>query len=250
VQKPAFSFSAFSRTLVLLSCAGFGLGAAAQSSTPATSSPDPWVAEPAVPKNPAGYGESVRVAQYGTPSGSTMNASTGSSRDDSYSLLPYTRRGYVGINLGQPDFRQSCGTGVYGCDNPDLGVSVYTGGLFNDWMGMELGYMHTGNADRAGGSTRARGVSLSLVGRVPMGAVNVFAKGGAIYAQTKVSSGLLSDVSPGKRRGWGASYGAGIGFDLMPTSGVVLEWTRNEMRFPGTDREDVDMVSLGYVHRF
>lgn len=194
-----------------------------------------------------GSGGAVRVAQAGTSSGSGSSYA----RDDGYSLLPYTRRGYFGINLGKPEFNTSCGTGLYSCDDPSTGVSIYTGGLFNDWVGMELGYMNTGKADRAGGSTRAQGVNVSLVLRAPLGPFNVFAKGGAIYGQTQVSSELLSGVSDGKRRGWGASYGAGVGFDFTPSSGVVLEWSRNEFRFPGRDgRDEVDTTSLGYVHRF
>jgi hypothetical protein len=130
-------------------------------------------------------------------------------------------------------------------------MSVYTGGLVNEWFGVELGYMNTGKAHRAGGDTSAQGVNMSLVARAPMGPVNVFAKGGAIYAQTKVSSDGLSGVPSGKHSGWGGIYGAGVGFDFTPTSGVVLEWSRSELRFPGIDsRQNVDTTSVGYVHRF
>jgi hypothetical protein len=128
---------------------------------------------------------------------------------------------------------------------------VYTGGLFNEWLGMELGYTHTGSAERAGGMTRAQGINVSLVARAPLGAFNVFAKGGAIYGETSVSTGPLSDVTAGKRRGWGGTYGAGVGFDFTPTSGVALEWTRREFLFPGNGgRQNADITSLGYVHRF
>jgi hypothetical protein len=84
-----------------------------------------------------------------------------------------------------------------------------------------------------------------------MGPVNIFAKGGAIYAQTKVSSDVLSGVPSGKHSGWGGIYGAGVGFDFTPSSGVVLEWSRSELRFPGiSDRQNVDTTSVGYIHRF
>lgn len=193
----------------------------------------------------SGDTDPVRTAQASTAYGS------GYASGDGYSLLPYTRRGYFGISVGRPDFKNGCGTGLYGCDNPNVGVSVYTGGLFNEWLGMELGYMNTGKADRAGGRTSAQGVSVSLVARAPMGAFNVFAKGGAIYGQTNVSSGLLSGIAEGQRRGWGGTYGAGVGYDFTPASGVVLEWARHEFRFPGDGgRQDVDTTSVGYVHRF
>lgn len=206
---------------------------------------------PAVASPGIGYGygsaSPVRVAQ----ASSSTSSSNAYARDDAYSLLPYTRRGYFGINLGRADFKTSCGTGLFSCDNPKTGVNIYTGGLFNDWVGMEIGYMNTGKADRAGGSTRAEGINVSAVLRAPLGQFNVFAKGGAMYGQTKVSSSLLSGVPEGKRRGWGPVYGGGVGFDFTPTSGLVLEWSRAEMKFPGGGgREDVDTTSLGYVHRF
>lgn len=191
----------------------------------------------------------VRVAQAGTAS--TTTRSSYATGNDAYSLLPGTRRGYFGIHLGQADIKTSCGTGLYECDKPKTAVGLYTGGLFNDWVGMEIGYMNTGKADRAGGTTRAEGINVSAVLRAPLGQFNVFAKGGAIYGQTKVSSALLSGVPEGKRRGWGPVYGGGVGFDFTPTSGLVLEWSRAELKFPGSDgRQDVDTTSLGYVHRF
>jgi OmpA-OmpF porin, OOP family len=188
------------------------------------------------------------------------NARTGSStaasgsaygRDGAYSLLPYTRRGYAGINLGRPEFKVGCGSGGYGCDDPDVSGYFYTGGLFNDWVGLEVGYLNTGRAERAGGRTRSEGLNVNLVARAPIGAFNVFAKAGGLYGQTRVSTGLLSDVPSGKRRGWGGSYGAGVGFDFTPSSGVVLEWNRYQFLMPGRDgREDVDITSVGYVYRF
>ena len=169
---------------------------------------------------------------------------------DAYSLIPYTRRGYVGLNLGKAEYDLACGSGGYACEDSELSGYVYTGGMFNDWFGTEIGYINTGKAERSGGRTRAQGVNVSLVARAPLGPVNLFAKVGALYGETRVSSGFLSNVQEGKDRGWGASYGAGVGFDFTPTSGVVLEWSRNEFRFPGAGRQDVDSTSVGYVHRF
>jgi hypothetical protein len=230
---------------VLLAGALGGLSLAALAQAPVDRN-----AVPGVSSGPAGNGlradEPVRMAQS-----SSSSAPSGFARSDGYSLLPYTRKGYVGINVGRSSFKNGCGNGLYGCDNPDVGMSVYTGGLVNEWFGVELGYMHTGTAHRAGGDTSAQGVNMSLVARAPMGPVNVFAKGGAVYAQTKVSTGVLSDVPSGKRSGFGGIYGAGVGYDFTPVSGVVLEWSRSELRFPGVDdRQSVDTASVGYVHRF
>jgi OmpA-OmpF porin, OOP family len=186
--------------------------------------------------------QSTQTAQA---SGSTLGA-----RDDAYSLLPYTRRGYAGINLGRPDIALPCGSGGYDCSKPDVGVHIYTGGLFNDFFGMEVGYLNSGRAARAGGRTWAHGLNVSALLRAQSGAFNVFAKAGATYGQARVSVGPASDQPSGKGRGWGGSYGLGLGYDFRPDAGIVLEWSRHELRFPGTGRRDLDMTSVGYVHRF
>ena len=97
-----------------------------------------------------GYGVGdapMRTAQANT--GRTMGSMAYGAGGDAYSLLPYTRRGYVGINLGKPEFDLACGSGGYNCGDPSVAGYVYTGGLFTDWIGVELGYLHTSNADRA-----------------------------------------------------------------------------------------------------
>ncbi len=182
-------------------------------------------------------------------SGSGMRASASAS-NHGYSILPYTRSGYVGINLGKPEWSQGCVTG-FGCGDADVVGSIYTGGLINDVIGAELGYINAGPADRNGGRTRAQGVNLSLVARVPVGGFNAYAKLGALYGQTRVSAAFASGVATGRETGWGASYALGAGYDFTPQMGVVLEWSRHEFRFPGAGgKQDLDSVSLGLVRRF
>lgn len=212
---------------------------------------DPSPGSTSGPTNPSGT-PTVQGNPATSPGMSTMGGmGRGWNRGDGYSLLPYTRRGYIGLNLGKPEFNSGCGTPLlFNCEDPDVGGYLYTGGLINDWFGAEVGYLYTGDADRAGGRTSAQGLNLSLVLRAPLGAFNLFAKGGAMYAQTRVSADLLSGVTDGKRRDWAGTYGVGAGFDFTPNAGVVLEWSRYRLRFPGGERNDVDMTSLGYVHRF
>ncbi|MBK9133501.1 MAG: outer membrane beta-barrel protein [Betaproteobacteria bacterium] len=169
-----------------------------------------------------------------------------------WSLLPGTQSGYVGINVGKPDFDDvGCGSAAFPCSDPDARFHVYTGGLINGWLGAEIGYVYEGRADRGGGDVRAEGLNLSAVARLPIGAFNAFAKGGVTYGRVRVSADPASLVPTGSRRGWGPSYGAGVGWDFSPSSGLVLEWARHEYRFPGAGgRTDIDSMSLGYVHRF
>src|SRR5512133_1299548 len=80
----------------------------------------------------------------------TSPSATDAAYGNRYSMLPYTRSGYVGINLGSSDYDTPCGS-VGGCDNTDLAGKIYTGGMINRYLGVELGYLHMGEADRAGG---------------------------------------------------------------------------------------------------
>lgn len=168
-----------------------------------------------------------------------------------YSLLPYTKRGYVGLNLGKSDYGGlSCGVGGFTCDDGDVAGTVYTGGMFNDWLGLELGYLHMGRAERAGGRTEAQGLNVSLLARLPLQQFSVFAKGGTTYGRTKVTADPLALVPTGKDSGWGASYGAGVGLDVTPAASVVLEWARHDFHFAGTGKQDVSLTSLGLKYRF
>lgn len=208
--------------------------------------------DPSAPTSQTGTAAAAPTPEPRPMASTTMPAGSRLSDSEGYSMLPYTTRGYVGVNLGQTRFDTACGTGTYTCDRySDLSAAVTVGGLFNDWLGVELGYLYSGHADRSGGRTRAEGVGASLVLRAAWGPMNVFAKGGGLYGQTRVSAGALSDVATGKRRSWAPTWGAGLGYDFTPHHGVVLEWSSARLRFPGaSDRRAVDNTSLGYVYRF
>lgn len=197
------------------------------------------------------------AATNGSANGSANGSSTQSgwmgrpmySRGEgNYSIIPYSTQGYVGVNAGQPKYDTPCVEGFV-CNNRTTSYKLYTGGMFTPFLGGELAYVNMGRAQRAGGRTEAHGINLSLVGRMPVGAVNLFAKAGATYGRTKVGGDDLL-VTTGTDKGWGGSYGLGVGFDVTRASSIVLEWERHDFRFRGLGREHVDSTSLGYVHRF
>ncbi|MBI5721175.1 MAG: outer membrane beta-barrel protein [Burkholderiales bacterium] len=179
-----------------------------------------------------------------------LDARAQSSPSSGSSLLPWAQQGYVGINVGKPELGNDCGLGGFGCDDGDASVHLYTGAMFNQWLGLEVGYLNFGRAERAGGRTRAQGINLSAVARVPVGPVNLFAKGGGTYSRTEVTANALSGVPTGKASGWGAAYGGGVGYDFGRNSSVVLEYTRQDFEFAGVGRKAANATSLGYVYRF
>lgn len=182
--------------------------------------------------------------------GGTGLSRSAASGSDGYSLVPYTSGGYFGLNVGRPKYDTGCGTPGFECDDGDTSVRVYTGGMLNPFFGVEFAYLHMGDADRSGGTTRAQGVNLSLVGRVPVGDLfGVFAKVGTTYGRTRVSASPLSLVETGSDNGFGLSYGAGASFDFTRNWAVLLEWERHDFRFPG-GRDPVDAGSVGLKYKF
>lgn len=190
--------------------------------------------------------------QSNTTSGSMMGRPMYSQGAGNYSLIPYSTGGYVGVNIGKPDFDTPCVAG-FSCSNNTTAYKLYTGGMFNEYVGAELGYVNMGRAKRADGRTEAHGINLSLVGRVPLGGFNVFGKVGTTYGRTKTSAStaaVAAGATTGKGSGWGGSYGVGVGFDLTQASAIVLEWERHDFRFAGRGKQAIDTTMLGYVHRF
>lgn len=169
--------------------------------------------------------------------------------EGNFSVIPYTSHGYVGINVGKADYDLGC-VGGFSCSDNSNAFHLYTGGMFNRYFGAELGYVNLGDMERGGGKSKAQGINLSLVGRLPLGVVHLFGKVGTTYGRTEVTASPLSGLATGKASGWEPSVGAGVGFDLSPRSSIVLEWNRHQMRFVGVGKQDVDTTSIGYMHRF
>lgn len=170
--------------------------------------------------------------------------------EEGFSPANLGKSGYLGIDFGQARYSNGCGFGGYRCKNKDLAGRIHAGGLFNNYFGVELGYVHMGSVERAGGRTSAQGVNFSLLGRYPMGSLSAFAKVGATFGRTEVTADSLSGVPTGSAKGWGGSYGAGLSYEVARSSALVLEWERHDFRFQGQGKREVQMTTLGYRYRF
>jgi len=171
----------------------------------------------------------------------------------SYSWLPYTTRGYVGINVGQAKYEESRCVAGFDCDDTsDRAFKVYTGGMFNEFFGLEVAYINTGSVERAGGDTKAHGLNVSLTGQVPINGdmAAVFAKVGGTYGWTKTETNALSGAPEGDESGGGVSYGVGARVNFNANWAIVLEWERHEFKFEGDRDDDVTLTTLGVQYRF
>ncbi len=191
-----------------------------------------------------------RVVAQAAPARGTAPPARGGVAPRRSSWLPYTHSGYAGVNVGTSAFDADCGAGGFSCKANRPSLHAYTGGMFNDFLGLELGYRYLGRAERGGGRTEAQGLGLAMVGRLPAGPLHVFAKAGLAYTQSRVSASPASLLPTGSSRGWAGTYGAGAGWDLTPSSALVLEWTSLELPFAGAGKQSVENTSIGFVHHF
>lgn len=158
---------------------------------------------------------------------------------------------YLGLNAGQSNFSMGNGTGLYGADKYDLAYSVYAGSYFNQNFGFELGYIDFGGVNRAGGKTKADGINLSVVGRLPIGSsFNLLGKLGTTYGRTDVTSGAGSGITAGTEKEFGWAYGLGAEYTFHPQWSAVLQYEEHDLKFAGGDRDRISATSLGLRYRF
>ena len=162
---------------------------------------------------------------------------------------PFSKGPYIGASAGESRFRTDCAD-FFTCDRKHSAWKLYTGGHFNDLMGLEFGYTDFGKIKASGGDTKAWAANASLTAGVPIGdRFEVFAKGGAIYGRTDVSASPSTLFHTGRKTGWGGTYGAGAALGLTRTVQVRVDWDRYSMDFIG-GRKDVDLISAGVQLRF
>jgi OmpA-OmpF porin, OOP family len=162
------------------------------------------------------------------------------------SWLPYTSYGYVGGALGRVDYDQDdC---LLFCDDRATGLKLFTGGQINNYLGLELSYVHFGEADPGNVDLKAQGLNLSVLGHLPISnQFKVFGKLGTIYAftRTRAPAGRPS----GHHDGFGWSFGAGLQYDINRNWAVRGDWDRYRLKFAG-QRNYSDFYSVGAVYKF
>lgn len=158
---------------------------------------------------------------------------------------------YIGFNAGQSNFRLNGGNGSFANEQRKTSYSLYGGGYFNDYLGVEAGYTDFGRINRAGGQTRADAFSVSLIGKLPLTpAFNLLGRVGTSYSRTNVSSNMTSGVTPGNQTDLGLSYGIGAEYAFNSQLSGVLEYDEYNMKFAGGNRDRINTTSLGLRYKF
>ena len=158
---------------------------------------------------------------------------------------------YVGVSGGRSDFSLNQGTGAFASDKRDTSYGINVGTFFDSNFGAEVGYTQFGSINRGGGRTRAEGINLSAVGRVPLStSFNLLGKLGTTYGRTQVSSLPGSGITSGNQSGFGLSLGLGAEYVFTPNASVLLQHELHDLRFAGGRRDHVVNTSIGLRYRF
>ncbi|MDO8250336.1 MAG: outer membrane beta-barrel protein [Rhodoferax sp.] len=160
-------------------------------------------------------------------------------------------KSYIGLNAGESDFSLGNGTGAFGSERHDTAYNVYVGNYFSTNFGFEFGYTDFGRVNRAGGRTKADGINVSLVGKLPLGdSFNLLGKVGTTYGRTEVSSAPGSGVTAGDESAFGWSYGVGAEYTFSPQWSAVLQYDEHDLKYAGDQRDRISAVTLGVRYRF
>lgn len=159
---------------------------------------------------------------------------------------------YIGFNAGRSNFNSlGNGTGIYASNRRDTSYSLSGGSYLNDNLGVELAYSAFGRVSRAGGTTDAEGISLSLIAKAPIAQqFNLLGRLGTTYGRSNVSSAVGSGVSPGRASGFGLSYGIGAEYAFSPSLSAVVQYDEYNLKFANAGRSRINTTSLGLRYRF
>jgi len=154
---------------------------------------------------------------------------------------------YLGASVGQTGV-QADDIGFDGgdFDGDATGFKAIAGWRFVDWLSVEANYVDLGSGDDTVDGEKleidASGISLSAIGFLPIGPVDVFARVGAINWDADVKSPSFGSISDD---GTDLTYGVGAQFRVWSLA------LRAEYEvFDISDADTVDMISLGVTWTF
>ena len=148
---------------------------------------------------------------------------------------------YLGASVGQSGLQID----DFDYDADATGYKLIAGWRFLDWLAVEGNYIDFGSGDDTVAGTKieteADGFSLSAVGFLPIGPVDLFARVGAVDWSADLSS---PGFGRGSDDGTDLTYGIGAQFRVWSLS------IRAEYEMFDVSDADLDMISVGVTWTF
>lgn len=183
-------------------------------------------------------------------------------------------KGYVGVGAGISKYKIDV-CDFLSCDESGKAWNVRAGYHFFPWLGVEASYLDFGEAIVPGvlldpppgtvpiptdSSARTFGFVASLVGRIPLGPVNIMGRvgWGAITGKFRgnaavqnTSTGAISHFSAQQRDSTARFvYGIGASYDFANGWSARVDWDRTKADDGFNSKYDVEMYTLGAHLRF
>jgi OOP family OmpA-OmpF porin len=156
---------------------------------------------------------------------------------------------YLGASVGQSgvEFDDQFGGTSINYDADTTGYKLIGGWRFVDWFAVEANYVDLGNgSDKVLGEkieVDVSGWTLSAVGFLPIGPVDLFARVGAVNWSADLEAPAIDLRSSDD--GTDLTYGGGVQFRVWSIS-LRAEYER----FDVADADTVDMISVGATWTF
>jgi len=155
---------------------------------------------------------------------------------------------YIALNAGTADLsRPITAFGVFGGQQQGQAYGLAMGNYVTGQnYGYEVGYADFGSVNRYGGSTKVDGITLSVLGRMPVGSnFNLLGKLGTTYSRTDVSASAANSNLAGSERGFDWSYGVGGEVMVTPQWGATSQYAEHFVKYPTTGSERISSTTLG-----
>jgi len=148
---------------------------------------------------------------------------------------------YLGASIGQSNVKIE--QGLAQVDGDDTGYKLIAGIRPLDWLAVEASYIDFGTVKDGAAVSDNNGVSAFVVGFLPIGPVDLFAKGGLVKSDSSVKLNGLGKAFDSD--GTDFAYGVGAQFRLLSLS-LRAEYEVFDVK----DVKDLNMLSVGVTYTF
>jgi hypothetical protein len=149
---------------------------------------------------------------------------------------------YLGASLGQANIDIDA-INAAPIDGDATGFKFIAGLRPLDWFAVEASYVNFGEVEQGRLATESDGISAFGVFFLPVGPVDLFAKGGLISFTTDIDVDGIGNVY--REEGTDLAYGVGVQFRLL-SLGIRAEYEK----FDIDDVDDANMLSIGVTYTF
>lgn len=159
------------------------------------------------------------------------------------------KKHHVGLSIGAAKLKMPCIEGMV-CRKNGKALTLYAGGDLSQRWGFELAYMRMSNMEYAGNAVRVRGLTLTLLGELPIGSrFSLTGRLGTNYARTRMDLTTNASVPTGSAQGFGLSYGASLNWRISERWSASTDVNRHDFKFV-TGHDNVDTATLSLRYRY